>query len=385
MRRSHRVTLLGSLAGILALAAACGSADTPEAGPGVAPTASPAPSAAAPSTAPAVTPAPPPAPPIDISKLSSLPISFSEIVARVRPAVVTISVRAQATRPVTGRPVNIIQSGTGVFIDPSGFVLTNQHVIDSGSRIEVMTDDDKTYVAELVGQDINSDLAVLKIVDQKPFLALPFADPSSYHVGDWVIAIGNALGLPGGPTVTIGVINALDRSIEVEHSVMSDLVQTDAVINEGNSGGPLLNLRGEIVGINSITAGQAASIGFGFAISSFTAAPVAKVLIQNGRITWAWLGLGIDDLSPAAALRYDLTVRQGVIVNGIARNGPAHVAGILPGDVLVRIDDTAIRRVRDVDLLLRDKYRAGQKASVMLTRNGEERTVQVTFTEPPRR
>ena len=380
MTQDLRALVLGFLVSAALFATACGSADTPEA---TAP--APATPAAGGETSTGFTASPAAKAPVDLSSLKSLPLTFADIIAAVRPAVVSITVRTQTVNPFTGRPVPSVGAGTGVFIDPQGFILTNEHVIADATRIEVATDDDKTYIAEVIGKDANSDLAVLKIADQKSFPALPFAPADSYHVGDWVISVGNALGLPGGPTVSIGVISALDRSITVDDQTIGDLIQTDAVINEGNSGGPLVNLKGEIVGITSIAAGESQTVGYGFAISSFTAAPVSKVLIQNGRITWASLGIGVEDLSAVTALQLDLSVRQGVIVSTIYRNGPGHVAGLLPGDILVSVDSNAIRRVRDFDLLLREKYRAGQQATVKFLRNGEERTTRVTFTEPPRR
>lgn len=345
--------------------------------------AAPTAAAASPSLAtPFASPAPAQRAPVGLSAVSSLPVSFADIVAAVRPAVVSITVRSQTTNPFNGRLVFNIGAGTGVFIDAQGFILTNEHVIAGASRIEVATDDEKIYIAEVVGQDANSDLAVIKIADQKPFPMLAFAAPDSYRVGDWVITIGNALGLPGGPTVSTGVIGALDRSITVDEQTMGDLIQTDAVINTGNSGGPLLNLKGEIVGISSIAAGESQTTGYGFAISSFTAAPVSKALIQNGRITWSSLGIGVEDLSAVTALQYDLTARQGVIVSSMQRNGPGHVAGLKPGDVLLSLDTNSIRRVRDFYLLLRERYRAGDQATLKFQRGSEEHTVRVTFTAP---
>ncbi|MSQ11233.1 MAG: PDZ domain-containing protein [Dehalococcoidia bacterium] len=308
--------------------------------------------------------------------------SFAEVVARARPAVVGIAVVAQSIDPFFGLST-AVQTGTGVIIDAQGYILTNEHVIANAIRIEVATDDEQTFIAEVVGKDAMSDLAVIKITAPGPLHSLAFAPPDSYRPGDWVIAIGNALGLPGGPTVTVGVIGAVNRTIAVDDQVISDLVQTDASIHEGNSGGPLVDLEGRIVGINTILSLRGSAQGIGFAISSFTTAPVARALIENGRVPWAWLGLSVQELSPSKALELDLPVRKGIIVLGLTRGGPAHVAGILPGDVLLRLDDTPLASVRDIDALLRDRYQAGDTAAVFFLRNGQEQSVQVTFATAP--
>jgi len=328
----------------------------------------------------------PPATPADgrATRPPAIETSFAGVVANARPAVVGIAVRAQVIDPFF-RVLNPIQSGSGVIIDPRGYILTNEHVVANATRIEVTTDDEQTYVAEIVGKDAATDLAVVKIAAPLPLPALAFALPNSYRAGDWVVAIGNALGLAGGPTVTVGVVGALERSISVDADVLSDLVQTDAAINEGNSGGPLLNLNAEIIGINTIVAREGGGQGIGFAVSSFTAAPVARALMEQGRVPWAWMGASVDELSPARAMELGLRVRKGVIVVRISRSGPAFQAGLRAGDVLLRVDDTPLQRVRDLDALLRERFKAGQSATVSYVRGSEEGTAKVTFTEAPQR
>ncbi|MBI2935723.1 MAG: trypsin-like peptidase domain-containing protein [Chloroflexi bacterium] len=308
--------------------------------------------------------------------------SFTQVVAKVRPAVVSIAALVQVIDPFF-RLVPSVQSGSGVFIDPSGYVVTNEHVVANATRIEVKTDDEQTFVAELVGKDATTDLALLKISAPMPFPYLRFAQPDSYRIGDWVIAIGNALGLPGGPTVTVGVIGALDRTINVDSQLLGDLVQTDAAINEGNSGGPLIDLNGDIVGINTIISRQGQ--GIGFATSSFTVAPVVRALREQGRVHWAWLGVGVDDLSTGKALELDLPVRKGVVILQVVRNSPASRAGIQPGDVIVSINGAPITRLKDLQKQLREEYQAGQEVTVRILRSGRETDLPVVLTEMPRR
>ncbi|MSQ12783.1 MAG: trypsin-like serine protease [Dehalococcoidia bacterium] len=345
-----------------------------------------APAAASESVSRAGTTLVPPTTPADgrATRPPAIELCFADVVAKARPAVVGIAVRAQLIDQFF-RVVSPIQSGSGVIIDPRGYILTNEHVVANATRIEVTTDDEQTYVAEIVGKDATIDLAVIKIAAPQPLRALVFAVPDSYRVGDWVVAIGNALGLAGGPTVTVGVIGALERSISVEADVLSDLVQTDAAINEGNSGGPLLNLNAEIVGINTIGAREGGGQGIGFAVSSFTAAPVARVLMEQGRVPWAWMGASVDELSPSRAMDLGLRVRKGVIIVRISRSGPAFQAGLRAGDVLLQVDDTPLQRVRDLNALLRERFKAGQSATVAYMRGSDEGTAKVTFTEAPQR
>ena len=310
---------------------------------------------------------------------------FAQVASSARPAVVSIAVRVRVVDPFSLRLVSAVRTGSGVIIDPRGYILTNEHVIEGGQRIEVTTDDEQTYVAEVVGRDPATDLALIKIFASTLFPSLRFASPESYAAGDWVIAIGNALGLAGGPTVTVGVIGALERTIAVDGDVLSDLVQTDAAINEGNSGGPLINLNGEIVGINTIVAHEkSAGQGIGFAVSAFTASRVAQALMEFGRVPWAWLGVDVEELSPSRALELNLPVRKGILVKRLSRGGPAHVAGLQLGDVLLKLDENVLNRVRDLDVLLRDRYKAGDAPVVTFLRGSAEATAKVTLSEAPR-
>ncbi|MBI4233970.1 MAG: trypsin-like peptidase domain-containing protein [Chloroflexi bacterium] len=307
--------------------------------------------------------------------------AVADVVARVAPAVVSIAAQVQGV-DIFLRPIRGVQSGTGVIFDARGYVLTNNHVIEGTQTITITLSDDRTFTAEVVGADPLSDLAVLRIGDKETFPHLEFADPSSVHVGDWVIAIGNALALPGGPTVTVGVVGALNRSVPVEDRVMHDLIQTDAAINEGNSGGPLVNLQGQVVGINTIVVIEAQ--GIGFAISTFNAIPVVKSLLENGRVVWPWMGVAVSDLTPGKALELGLSLREGVIIAGVTRNSPASRAGIRAGDIVLSLDDSKVPTVRELQRLLRERYKVGQGVQITLLRDGKEQKAALKLEEMPR-
>lgn len=314
------------------------------------------------------------------SQVEGLP-NIADIVARVRPAVVSIAARAQ-NRDLFRQPIRTIQSGTGVIFDPRGYIVTNNHVIEGSQRILVTLDDDRSYEGQVIGTDPLTDLAILKIGSQETFPHLTFADPDSVHIGDWVIAIGNALALPGGPTVTLGVVGALDRSIRVRDQSFFDLVQTDAAINEGNSGGPLLNLRGEVVGINTIVVTEAQ--GIGFAISSFTVGQVVQSILQHGRVVWPWMGVGLDDVTPGKALELGLSVREGILVTSVAPGSPAARAGMKAGDIFTTLGAQPVATIRQLQKALREGYAPGQEVQVTYLRDGKKQTTSLTLIEAQR-
>jgi serine protease Do len=268
-------------------------------------------------------------------------------------------------------------------------VLTNNHVIAGSEKIVVTLDDGIQMQAEVVGSDLLSDLAVLRIPgDDYPFL--PVDQDVQLRVGEWVIAIGNALALPGGPTVTVGVVSALGRSIESSPGVtLYDLIQTDTVINPGNSGGPLINLRGSLVGVN--TAVQRVSPsgltveGIGFAINTETAALVTQQLVELGRVRWAWMGVILADLTPEVAAEVGLPIREGVVIQNTVLNGPADLVDIRPGDIVLSADGHKVATVSGLIRLLKQEFRAGQEIDVELFRDGAIATVRMQLGERPTR
>ena len=313
------------------------------------------------------------------------PIPFthvvSDIVELVRPAVVSIATEISIEDPFFGNRPSV-QSGTGFFINNQGNVVTNHHVIEGARNIQVTTDEGKVYSASIVGMDTLTDLAVLKLDSDEDFPSISFADPDKVRVGEWVIAIGNALGLPGGPTVTVGVIAALDRTLPARNLHLTDLVQTDAAINEGNSGGPLINLMGEVVGINSIVVSSAQ--GIGFAVGTFTAVPVVQSIIENGEVIWPWLGISVNDITSNTALELNLTPREGVLIEFVWPETPADHGELQPGDVIIKLQNSEIKNVKHLQKLLRGGFSVGEEVSITIIRNGEDITTQITLAEMPR-
>ncbi|MFN3974899.1 MAG: S1C family serine protease [Dehalococcoidia bacterium] len=321
-----------------------------------------------------------PAAPSLVGASQPLP-QVAEVVARVTPGVVSIAAETQGV-DIFLRPIRGVSTGTGVIFDPAGYIVTNDHVISGARRVQVTLSDERSFESKIVGRDPLTDLAVLKIDAPDPLPALPFADPDTVQVGEWVIAIGNALGLPGEPTVTVGVVSALNRSTSVGERVYNDLIQTDAAINEGNSGGPLVNLKGEVVGINTIVVREAQ--GIGFAVGNTTVVPVARSIVANGRVVWPWLGVGVDNLTAGKALELGLPLREGVLVQAVQRGSPASKAGVQPGDVITALNGVAVPNVRKLQRLLREELKVGQVVTVTLRRGNQTLERQVTLEEFPR-
>jgi len=328
-------------------------------------------------------PAPTPAVPVGVAGL----LGVADTVERVRPAVVSI-VSEVVVQDFFGVSRGY-GSGSGVIFDPSGLVLTNHHVVEGAINITVTLDDGRHFAAQLVGDDPLSDLAVLRLPGNGyPFV--PLGKNVPVRVGEWVIAIGNALALPGGPTVTVGVISALGRTLEETQDVtLYDLIQTDAVINPGNSGGPLLNLQGQLVGINTAVLrggnGSGPPIeGIGFAINMENATFVSDQLITQGRVRWPWLGALLADLAPETAAQVGLPVREGVVIRGVVTGGPSDQAGIRPGDILLFLNGRKVTSVSDLTRTLRQGLRPGQQVEVELFRSRATRKVTLTLGELPR-
>ena len=318
--------------------------------------------------------------------------NIADRVERVRPAVVSIVARI-VSQDRFGRQSAGFGSGTGVIFDESGLVLINNHVIEGGVEITITRDDGTQVEAELIGADLLSDLAVLQLPgDGYPFP--PLHENGPLRAGDWVIAIGNALALPGGPTVTVGVVSALGRSIESTPGVtLYDLIQTDTSINRGNSGGPLIDLGGNLVGINTAVlrgTGGRTSIdveGIGFAINVETAQQVAQQLVEFGRVRWAWMGVFLADLVLEVAAEVGLQIREGVIIQNTVVDGPSDRAGINPGDIVVKIAGQDIATVSDLTRLPKQEFSAGQQVEIEVFRvvngDGSRKTLTLELGERP--
>jgi S1-C subfamily serine protease len=314
--------------------------------------------------------------------------SIAEVAERSRPAVAFISVRTTPAQGAFGaQPAGGV--GSGAIFDPRGYIVTNNHVVEGAQTLRVALPDGRTYDAQLIGRDPPSDLAVIKIEpragEQLP--VLQFGDSNRLRVGEWVVAIGNALGLEGGPTVSAGVVSALGRDVpEPNGAVLENVVQTDAAINPGNSGGPLLNMAGQIVGINTLGAGRTASgyqaQGINFAISTTTARPIVDDLVQHGKVVRAYLGVSSTTLTPAIASELGIRFQPGAVVASVGPGTPAARAGLQPGDVIVAFGDQEIKLDRELRQAILAR-KPGDQVSVRFVRAGQSRTVAVTLAERP--
>ncbi|TNE34598.1 MAG: DegQ family serine endoprotease [Alphaproteobacteria bacterium] len=269
--------------------------------------------------------------------------------------------------------------GSGFVIDAKeGYVITNNHVIDGAEEIKVIFKDGDKVPAKLVGTDPKTDVAVLKIDPaQHKLIDVKWGDSAKARVGDWVLAIGNPYGLGG--TVTAGIISARGR--DIRSGPYDDYIQTDASINKGNSGGPLFNMDGEVIGINTAIFSQSGgSIGIGFSVPSELAMPVAKQLIEFGKTSRGWLGVVIQPVTEELAEGLDLKNTEGVLVAGVPEDGPAHKAGIKAGDVILNFNGEKVTEPRELSRLVAGT-KVGSKVSVELWRNGKKMTVDVTLGE----
>ena len=326
---------------------------------------------------------PSPTPTFTPTPIASYPLpSIAEVVEAVKPAVVSIIV-GTVNYDIFLQPVPEEKAGSGFIIDDRGYIVTNNHVVEGAERITVTLADGRTFDAALVGRDPLTDLAVLKIEgDNLPTVA--FGDSSMLRVGDWVVAIGNALALPGGPTVTVGVVSALGRTIQEESGVtLYDVIQTDAAINPGNSGGPLVNLQGEVVGINTAKVAAVEVSGVGFAVSADTARPVVDELIEKGYVSLPYLGISLVTVTPAIAHSYNLATEEGAMVYRVVPGTPADKAGLRPEDVIIIVDGESVTTADDVVLAIR-AHEIGDRMEITYLRGSSELTTSATLVERPR-
>jgi len=364
------------------------------------------PAASSPTTAPSAAPAPEPQPkppnygPLSPSQPAEAPVSsYALAVSRAAPSVVSIyanrvesglvqpvlvpndpqlreSVGAIPVGPPITRQVPTQSLGSGVIVDPDGYALTNYHVIRNAKDIYAVLQDGRVIAAKVIGSDEDSDLTVLHLDGFNMQMVLPAERPAA--VGDVVLAIGSPFGL--GNTVTMGIVSAIGR--QVNPSTGEDFIQTDAAINQGNSGGALVNTTGELVGINSSNySPSGGSIGIGFAIPVATAKKVLRQIQQHGRVIRAWMGAAYQDIPPKQNDPMPV-VTNGVIITAVAPNGPAARAGLVPGDVITRVDDKWVPN----QFALRNResqLEPGSKVSVKGVRAGQKFEFVVTLEEKP--
>src|SRR6267378_2494698 len=265
--------------------------------------------------------------------------------------------------------------GSGFIVDASGVVVTNNHVIADADEINVIMNDGTKIKAELVGVDKKTDLAVLKFKPPRPLVAVKFGDSDKLRLGEWVIAIGNPFSLGG--TVTAGIVSARNR--DISQGPYDNYIQTDASINRGNSGGPLFNLEGEVVGVNTlIISPSGGSIGLGFAVPSKTVAGVVDQLRQFGELRRGWLGVRIQTVTDEIAESLSIKPARGALIAGVEDKGPAKPAGIEPGDVVVKFDGKDIKEPKDLSRVVADTA-VGKAVDVVIIRKGTEETKKVTL------
>jgi serine protease Do len=271
-------------------------------------------------------------------------------------------------REHTPRRVNSL--GSGFIIDASGIVVTNNHVISDADEINVILNDGTKLKAEIVGRDQKTDIALLRVKPDKPLKSVKFGDSEKLRLGEWVIAIGNPFSLGG--TVTAGIVSARNR--DINSGPYDNYIQTDAAINRGNSGGPLFNLNGEVIGVNTaIISPSGGSIGIGFAVPSKTAMPVIEQLRQFGETRRGWLGVRIQQVTDEIADSLGMKQARGALVAGVDDKGPAKPAGIEPGDVIVKFDGHEIKEMRDLPRVVADTP-VGKDVQVTVVRKGKEDT-----------
>jgi serine protease Do len=267
-------------------------------------------------------------------------------------------------------PRRVSSLGSGFIIDASGLVVTNNHVIAGADEVNVILNDGTILKAEIVGRDTKTDLALLKVKPTRPLKAVKFGDSDKLRLGEWVIAIGNPFSLGG--TVTAGIVSARNR--DIQSGPYDNYIQTDAAINRGNSGGPLFNLNGEVVGVNTaIISPSGGSIGIGFAVPSKTVVPVIDQLREFKEVRRGWLGVRIQQVTDEIADSLNVKPARGALVAGIDDKGPAKPAGIEPGDVIVKFDGKDIKEMRDLPRIVADTP-VGKDVAVTVIRKGKQLT-----------
>ena len=329
----------------------------------------------------------------------SAPESFADLAAQALPAVVNVSStqkvpqdqqmqdldemfrdfldRREGQPPEQQRPRGGTSLGSGFIIDPAGYIVTNNHVIEDAAEIMVLTHDNEELKATIVGRDEKTDLALLKVEAKHPLPYVNWGDSEALRIGDWVMAIGNPFGLGG--SVTAGIVSARQR--DINSGPYDDYIQTDASINRGNSGGPMFNMDGEVVGINTaIFSPTGGSVGIGFAIPANLAKPIIAQIKEFGKPKRGWLGVRIQTVSPELAEGLRLKEPKGALVASVTKDGPADKAGIKQGDVVLKFDGKEITQMRGLPRIVAETE-TGKSADVVIWRQGKEVTLKVAVGE----
>lgn len=306
--------------------------------------------------------------------------ALSDIIDAVAPCVVNVNT-VKLVHDVYMNVVPLRGMGSGVVMDKEGHILTNNHIIEGAEDIEVTLFDGRKFKGKLVGADPTSDVAVVKVDDDNKLPPARIGESSRIRVGQTAIAIGNPFGfLLRGPTVTVGVISALNRTIQADKGVYENLIQTDAHINPGNSGGPLVNSKGEVIGINSANIPFAQGIGFSIPIDM--AKHIADELIRFGRVVRPWLGILGVGVNVQISQYYNLPSDKGILVTRVFPNSPAYVAGITPGDMIVSAEEKDLNDMEELSKEVRSK-KVGDHMSIVVQHGPMKKAVDLQLSEIP--
>jgi serine protease Do len=314
--------------------------------------------------------------PLESEPATPLP-DFRPVVAKVMPSVVSVTTEI-VTSDFFGQSTESV-AGSGILIDDKGYIATNNHVVEDAQSIHVELADGKTFPANIVGTDTLSDLAVIKI-DAANLTYTYWGDSSLLSVGQWVLAIGNALG--EGITATEGIISRLNVSVNVDENTLYGLIQTTAPVNPGNSGGPLVNMAGEVIGITSVKIVASAVEGMGFAIGSDEAKPIVEDIIRYGHVTYPWLGVGLQSVDPSLAAAMNLSVDRGALIVDLVADSPAEAAGLREGDIIIRFGGKEINDVADLVQAIRSSQ-IGQDVEIVFIRGEDTKTTSARLVERP--
>ena len=305
--------------------------------------------------------------------------SIADVVAKVKPSVVAINTEV-VTYTIFNQPFTQEGAGSGWIIDEKGYIVTNNHVVEGARNITVTLDDDRVFPAAIVGTDQLTDLAILKI-EAENLTAARVGDSLKLRVGDWVVAIGNALG--EGISATNGIVSRKEVNITVgSGQMLYNVIQTNAAINPGNSGGPLVNMAGEVIGINSVKAAAVEIEGVGYAISTSEAMPIIKELINTGSVIHSWLGVSLYSVNQYVVERFELTIDKGALVVEVAAGSPADKAGLETEDVIIGFAGEEIDTVDDLIIAIRSAQ-VGQRVEIIYRRGETDYATQATISERP--
>ncbi|MEZ5937582.1 MAG: Do family serine endopeptidase [Hyphomonadaceae bacterium] len=343
--------------------------------------------------------------PISVSPPAGAPMSFADLIDRVSPAVVSVSVTTEIHSQNQARRFNPFRGlpgfdefddqfeddgddsgspetdeegralGSGFFISPQGYIVTNNHVVEDAREVVVILKDGDELEAEIVGTDEQTDLAVLKVKKSGSYPYVQFAAKARPRVGDWVVAVGNPFGLGG--TATAGIVSADGRKLN--NASYNDFIQVDAPINRGNSGGPTFNLKGEVIGVNTaIFSESGGSVGIGFAIEAAAAKKITDALIKDGKVERGWLGVVVQSLDDGHVNAWGLKSKKGALVSQLTAGGPAEAAGLKREDIILSVNDEEVDDHRDLTRKVGGLI-AGSRNSFKVLRDGKEQTIWVTI------